>query len=411
MRNAALILLCIFCLSSHCQITQLYTGTTVTINHLSSYNNTVLVGGLSGNFLAKSYNEGNNLIPLSCPGNTTNYSFFQRMDKDTVFLLSSGYSAELYRSVDGGNNWSKRLDTTAFIPNSFTFFDGREGIVDYGYGNQILRTLNSGAAWTLTSTAMPSITMFKSFGDSILIMGGIASPNTNGIFLFSRNRGHTWPYPTEVMKSSPSDFCFLNADTIFGISHRTIWGSTFTRSMNGGQSWQIFPEPLYNNDGMTKQNSEIYIVGSNDQNIGYIAKSVDFGQSWSTFNTGISTRLQNLLFLNDSIALISGTNGVLLRWNYKLSVFTGIPEYSQINSINVYPNPVSDALNIEFKNRTVVVNNKIQIINSIGEVVKEETNNLSGNQTISINDLPNGVYFVHSVIDKEILVRRFVVIK
>src|SRR4051812_162636 len=89
------------------QITLLNTTTTVTLKHLSCIGNTILVGGQSGNYLAKSYDEGYSLIPLSCPGPYINYSYFQRLDKDTVFLLSTGNDAEIYRSTDGGNNWSK----------------------------------------------------------------------------------------------------------------------------------------------------------------------------------------------------------------------------------------------------------------------------------------------------------------
>jgi photosystem II stability/assembly factor-like uncharacterized protein len=392
MKNLMLIGLCTICLSVHCQITQLYTGTTVTINHLSSYNNTVLIGGLSGNFLAKSNDEGKNLIPISCPGNTANSSFIQRLDGDTLFLLSSGYTAELYRSTDGGNTWHRRLDTTIFIPNSFSFFDGREGVVDYGYGNQILRTLNGGGAWTVTNTTLPSITIFKSFDDSILIMGGIASPNTNGVFLLSKKRGCNWPFAPQIMKAAPADFCFLNSDTIFGVSYRTIWGSTFTRSTDGGQNWQTFPEPLYNNDRITKRGSELYVAGSDDQNIGYVARSTDFGNTWSTFSTGITTRLKALVFLSDSIALLSGTNGVLLRWNYKYSLFTSIKE-TEISgfSCSIFPNPVKDDLTVTIGVNDL--NSSIGLYNSFGQLIYK-TNATGNTKRINVAEIPKGLYFL-----------------
>src|SRR5690606_4608788 len=187
-------------------------------------------------------------------------SIFQRLDKDTVFLLSIGNNNELYRSADDGNSWSIRMDTTLFGPNAMGFFNGMEGLVDYGYGNQLLRTKNGGSVWTLTTTPFDHVGIFKTYGDSMIIGGGIAS-NAVGYFILSKDRGHTWPNITPFggQGSSPLDFCFLNSDTIFGISSPNISGkSYFIKTTNSGQNWESSLAPLKYNFGITaKKGNEI----------------------------------------------------------------------------------------------------------------------------------------------------------
>lgn len=405
-------LLCIFfafcagnCLS---QITQLYTGTTVTINHLSAAGNSVLIGGLSGNFLARSVNEGYTLTPITSPGSSANNCYIQRIDSDTVFLLSTGNTAELYRSTDKGSSWAKRMDTTAIIPNSFTFFDANEGLVDYGYGNQILRSVSGGAAWTVTPTTLPSVTFFRSYSDSFCIMGGMASPNPNGVFLFSCDRGRSWPYPVEIMKSTPTDFCFYNKDTIFGVSNRAVWGSSFVRSLNRGKNWQTLTEPLFYNDGLSKQGRSIFVIGGTNQNLGCIAKSVDFGITWSFFTTTFNTRFKSIVFLNDSIALVGGTNGVLVRWNYTGSVFTGIGALSIDHlGLKLISSIVSKELCLTSENGSEMA---LEVVNHSGiELLKAKMN--SKKFVLNVESLVPDIYVLRCKSMNGITTFRFVKIK
>ncbi len=68
----------------------------------------------------------------------------------------------------------------------------------------------------------------------------------------------------------------------------------------------------------------------------------------------------------------------------------GINETREQNDFNIFPNPGSTNITIE---TTEDVNNKLQITNSMGILVKEET--LNGNRvTINIADIPSGLYFI-----------------
>ncbi len=68
----------------------------------------------------------------------------------------------------------------------------------------------------------------------------------------------------------------------------------------------------------------------------------------------------------------------------------GIDEQEQIkNSINLFPNPANDILNISFNLQDKALFYKIAILNNLGQVIREEE---LKNNAVNIKDLPNGVY-------------------
>ena len=65
------------------------------------------------------------------------------------------------------------------------------------------------------------------------------------------------------------------------------------------------------------------------------------------------------------------------------------------NNIKIYPNPANEILNIEFVTLSGVDtrNTNYSILNSLGQVIKEEEINFKNkNASIKTDDLANGVY-------------------
>ena len=81
--------------------------------------------------------------------------------------------------------------------------------------------------------------------------------------------------------------------------------------------------------------------------------------------------------------------------DYALGVWdeehAGLKETNNDSSINIYPNPAEDKINIELKNET---KGNISITNQLGQVVKEM--NIDGKKlTIDVEDLTSGIYFIN----------------
>ena len=76
------------------------------------------------------------------------------------------------------------------------------------------------------------------------------------------------------------------------------------------------------------------------------------------------------------------------------------------NEWTIYPNPSTGALYI-VNNKSVKEISLLQILNSIGQTVFEETIT-SNYKNIDLSKLNNGVYFVKIVSDKKSVIKRFV---
>lgn len=394
MKQTIFYILIIFRFSLFSQLIQLNSGTTVALKHLSIIQNDIIICGATENYLSRSVDECATSTIMTGPGIPGNYYYMQRLNTNTAFLLSYVNGATLYKTTDGCATWNKRMDTSNFWPMCFAFFDGFEGITDKGMFGTLLRTKDAGASWSATPAPMDAIDVMKTYDDSTVVIGGIAFPNPNGILFLSKDRGNNW-LPAWTMPTQPTDFFFLNHDTILSICaiNQIGMGSSFIKTTNGGQTWSNSSLPLRYPWGINFKNKyEGYVVGENAYGKGIILKTTDFGVNWQQFNTNITTQLLNIAFLNDSIALLTGSNGVLLKWNYKQSIFTGIGENVIENAgVSVYPNPIIDDLH--FKSNQSLIKVNIRIVNTLGQNIY--TNNDFDLQTkINLNFLNSGLYFL-----------------
>jgi photosystem II stability/assembly factor-like uncharacterized protein len=380
----------VFCilnsLRGYSQLQQIYTGSNATLRDLSVINGNIMISGWH-DYLAHSNDECNTLIPLTIPGPTGYITRIQRLDANTVFLLSYTPSETyLYKSTDGGNNWVQKSNTTGAFNHEIGFFDSTEALMTDG--PYLLRTTNGGSSWTnISSPFQIGMTSIKTYDDSLVCIVGV-DVLSGGIRL-SKDRGHTWPFGWGL-GYNPTDIFFLNKDTVFGVSQ----GGGFTKTMNGGTTWDGSSEPPINNcyGVYFKNANEGYMIGANQEGSGLILKTIDLGKTWSTFNTGIKTTLLNMAILNDSIAILTGTGGVLLKWNYTNTVFTGLNEKQPDRVIRLFPNPVTHEL--QFSNSSGQEGYfNISIRNTIGQVVySDERSDLS--EPIEVSHLAKGVYFI-----------------
>lgn len=81
---------------------------------------------------------------------------------------------------------------------------------------------------------------------------------------------------------------------------------------------------------------------------------------------------------------------------------TGLGEYRHTVRINVYPNPATKTIELNFTENTSVQN--VVILNTNGQKVKE-TNEFSG---IDVSELSVGLYFVQVTTDKGISIQKFI---
>jgi hypothetical protein len=93
-----------------------------------------------------------------------------------------------------------------------------------------------------------------------------------------------------------------------------------------------------------------------------------------------------------------GNNAYIDQINiYKRNAGVGINDLTNISALNVYPNPATDVLNIDYtmgKTEPVTIN----IVNAVGQVVYNNTNQTPAtinNVRVDVSGLAKGVYFVN----------------
>ena len=123
----------------------------------------------------------------------------------------------------------------------------------------------------------------------------------------------------------------------------------------------------------------------------------------------------NIPIFNDTsfIEIFENSNGCDSIVITKVIVQTSnIQEVLKTNSLSLYPNPADDELKADFdiKSSTKL---RFQIINSLGEVVLNRTNQKPyqpGKYTMNfeLNSLSNGVYFLRFIAEKGVIERSFI---
>jgi hypothetical protein len=137
---------------------------------------------------------------------------------------------------------------------------------------------------------------------------------------------------------------------------------------------------------------------------------------WVFFGGGATATLYaNYTFSNfgTQAVILSISCGSKSITNYTSYIFInqilGVSENSDANQMNLYPNPVSDLLNITFSSQTAN-SSSLKIFNTSGQQVY--TRSIVANTTqvaINVSELPSGVYFVQiDAANGKPLVKKFI---
>ncbi|MGZ4055295.1 MAG: T9SS type A sorting domain-containing protein [Bacteroidia bacterium] len=197
------------------------------------------------------------------------------------------------------------------------------------------------------------------------------------------------------------------------------WNDTTWRDVGGSvndPSGQIFDMFVYNN--------KLYAGGYYHYIGGILAPSIAMwdGTNWCGFGNNDSSSVEIFATINHNLFIqcmnrFDGINvGYLAQWiggSYTDTCghsFLEINEISEESQINIYPNPATNQITIEF-DLIETKNAVIEIRNILGQIVFTETvRNITGKQAKSINisEFSNGVYFVRLQNNNQTITKKFI---
>ncbi len=299
-----------------------------------------------------------------------------------------------------GIDTSNYISTTITpLPTPSTISAG--GNTTFCAGNNVILNGNVGGTWSNASTN-PSITVTTSGTYTVTNTNACGTTTSNSIIVTV----NPLPQPSTI-------------SIVGGGSPAICFGQNITLGGNNGGTW--------NNTAVSptiqvSQQGDYYVINSNACGNSYsdtISVSVNALPTPFIVDSLYYLRIDSIIYnqyqwlldgniiagansfnytpLSNGIytLIVTNANGCNDTSNAINLVSVGLRETSN-NILNIFPNPTNDLLNINY---TLSTNSKtqIKIINSIGQIVKEISNQqTSGTYTLTVDTKPlsNGIYYI-----------------
>ena len=323
------------------------------------------------------------------------YSVFAH--QNTVFMLNYDWNYNglgIYASTDGGDTWETRNTGLGGDTNIVDMYEMSNNVLllqtnpsDFVYN--FYRSTDGGNSWSFVQD------MGKQCYSIVVVSNNEAYLAAGSTHFKSTNNGQNW---TEVSQTSPGQIINIMSDD----SGNNLIASSFTdimESSDGGNTWTSIPTPglpdLTVNSITTfrKLHDEtIYISLNNDEGVYY---SEDNAQSWTDITSNInSTQINGAgLFVSPTGYLFASpsNSGVYRSVDPVTNSTVSLEDISEISgAFSVYPNPANDQI---FISSDVEADGKVEVLNSIGQVVYSE-NMKSMNFNIDVSGFTNGMYIL-----------------
>jgi len=319
-------------------------------------------------------------------------------------FTSSSVVSQLYKTVDGGINWSS---IGPYSSRDIWFVDANNGFATSAAGSPsgtMKKTTNGGTTWT--SIVPPNSSSY--LGVSATSVTNAYFINTDDKVIKTINGGTSiTSYNIPLSNSAGqilTDIFFVNATT----GYLSAQGGQVFKTTNSGTSWTLLNtntgsnalNSLYFIDSMTG-----YVAGTNgkvlmttdggttwvdksitgivavnairffDANVGLavglsgkIFRTTNGGDTWEQQASGTTQHLWNVFFLNATSAVIVGDAGTILKNNDVLAREKSVSKATFLLS----PNPLTDITILSIQNFTDFNSLEVEIYNITGALIKRD---------------------------------------
>lgn len=348
-------------------------------------------------------------------------------------IYAGGYGGSLVRTTDAGDSWQSVPIGTSDWVKAIHFFNPSEGWVATTSGSsnlaQLLKTTNGGDTWTIMHDTEEYSTMY--WPSATIGYIGTAS----GKVLKTTDGGDNWLPTSLTTGSNIYEMQFLDDQTgfVFGLDYY------LRKTTDGGITWDSIYQPDVQHIFFLDENIGYCIDGS-----GRVGKTTDGGQSYDFWQSPFNGyKLQDVHFTNEFTGYVVGgvdcsngtcttkpailtTNDGGVTWNndlnhpfvgqergfYEIDVtpngtpfiagsdafvlkneaIASITDLSSSSAPLIFPNPNTGKFTIETSMNT----EKVQVFSTSGVLVYEITSDFNSTTTIELENVQNGMYFVHS---------------
>ncbi len=334
------------------------------------------------------------------------------------YILGSVYNNSILKSVNGGATWTSATGITSgdgpFITR-LSVSNAKPDLVFAVAGTGVYRSTNFGTSfvkknisvnWSVNSTSTSSHHIEVSLANGKIVWAGAAMAKSAGLQLqVSTDEGLTFKaiedYSLVSMNSYISGFAThptedSTAYALFSLSN----SPKVLRTRDLGASWEDisgfgtnsqssngFPDVVVHSLLVMANNPDIIWVGTE---IG-LFESIDDGATWHYANNGLPpVSIYQMKRFGDQIVIATHGRGI---WSVTIpGLNTGISNISSNNLINIYPNPASSYIKFDLDKKYKEY--QVQIYTLNGQKVFSQRRNNAGNNSINVDFLREGAYFI-----------------
>ncbi|MBX7153725.1 MAG: T9SS type A sorting domain-containing protein [Bacteriodetes bacterium] len=361
---------------------------------------------------------------------------FQTVNDTTLFLTTE--SGLLLRSVDEGKSWLQLHNFNnedALLKVHFVTPTKGYVVLQSTFNNikysLLLKTINGGQSWDtlFTDTSGKFYINVLSGKDSTTVgIGGIILGRGAGFLKISTDDGKTWN--EKIIDSLRPNYLLLNTDGswysgskgrfLHTVDNGNLWNTIVTppiisytvqvfgdtiiccthdgniNSLDYGKTWQVVTGYSgCQSESMAMKNSMVGFKECNSK----VLKTLNGGFAWninweSDFDSTTSVIIRKVICSKNGNCYALGFNShdkyriVVLKYDeYVTSVIDKINTYTY----SIFPNPVSNILNIKATQNTPIV-----FVNELGETIHQQTSS-NDETSIDCSQFPNGFYVVRYV--------------
>jgi len=388
------------------------------------------------------------------------------VDSNNIWVV--GEEGTILNSTDGGSTWSEITCPVTYSLYNVHFINLDTGWVggDHNSITEIMKTTDRGISWELytlssasdygnndiefidgtpgepprgfVSAGLSLVWRTDDYGENWVQspIGGCGAGDLESICFISKDEGWFVGTPSAVQEVSivyttnggqtfeiqenPTDpdiklnsVCF--ADNQHGIAAGV--GTTILYTSDGGSNWESSTVSNYRWQSVhLNQSGKAWAVGRN----GIIIYSLDWGNTWSTQESGLASELWEVFFVDDNEGWIVGGGigypGVILHTTSG-GVVTDVNENNIVAQFKLhqnYPNPLNPSTNIKYEipERSLVTlkvfdvlgNEVTTLVNQIKEAGSYESN-------FNADGLTSGIYFYQLKAGKFIETKKMILIK
>jgi photosystem II stability/assembly factor-like uncharacterized protein len=309
------------------------------------------------------------ISPTLSPVNLNDIVFF-----DSLSGLVVGDFGTIYRTTDGGTNWSTVTSGISDNLLSVSFAD-RNGICG-ARSQSIIISGDLGETWTVAQSGF----LGGGFWGAYMLspdLGFLLGENSIFQPLLGRTAdgGGNWNYvPFYINNNEGRGYNIIFTDIQRGYAACRVWDGrgAISRTTDGGTNWNstFFNNPLY---GINFPVSNTSLVGYAVGEAGTVLKTTDAGNSWQLQTSDTPNALNDIAFIDFDYGFAVGNNGTILKTETggDPPVHMASPNQfvsSRVELMDNFPNPFNSTTIIRWQ---LPVNSyvRLEIYNPTGQIV------------------------------------------